>query len=162
MSKYKIKQKFLSISERFNIENEYDERVFSVKGKFFSVGKKFDLFDKQEQPVAAIKQKLLAFRPTYYIEFNDGSKAKIVKTFFPLFHSRFLIEYHQQSLTVLGNFLSHEYQISEQEQVIAEVSKQWFSLSDTYGVDIVDDQLAPLILSVVIIIDAIHHNGSDD
>lgn len=37
-------------------------------------------------------------------------------------------------LKVQGNMLNHEYEIGEGRDKIAEVSKKWFRLRDTYGV----------------------------
>jgi len=39
-------------------------------------------------------------------------------------------------LDVQGNILDHEYSINERRNKIAEVSKKWLSLTDTYGVEI--------------------------
>lgn len=162
MARFKIKEKLFSIADKFFINNEFDELIYMVEGKFFSIGKKFNLLDQQEQNKAHIAQKLLAFRPTFSVTFADGSKAKVMKTFLPIFHSRFLIEYQNRRYTVLGNFLAHEYDITYQGEQIASVSKQWFAFADTYGVDIKYAEDEALILSTVIIIDAVHHGASDD
>ncbi len=51
------------------------------------------------------------------------------------------------------SLFEHEYTISRGGQVVAEVSKQWFSLTDTYGVDIAAGQDDPLILACVLALD---------
>ena len=45
-----------------------------------------------------------------------------------------------------GSLFEHEYTISRAGQVVTVVSKQWFSLTETYGVDIAPGQDDPLIL----------------
>ena len=57
-------------------------------------------------------------------------------------------------LDVQGNILDHEYTISQGRQRIAEVSKKWFRLTDTYGVEIADNQNDILILATVVAMDA--------
>jgi len=42
---------------------------------------------------------------------------------------------------------------------VAVVSKQWFSWSDTYGVEIKDGQDDVLILASAIVVDLACHNG---
>ncbi|TRX53828.1 LURP-one-related/scramblase family protein [Thalassomonas sp. M1454] len=165
MATFKLKQKFLSITEKFEIKNEQDEIVYLVEGKFFSIGKRFTLFDNKENVLAEIKQKLLSFRPQFHILLNDGSHAQIIKTFLPLFSSRFLVTIDQpgagaRELEITGNFLSHEYSFTENGQVLAQVSKEMFSFRDTYGLEVHDESLNEIIVSLLIVIDAIHH-GND-
>jgi uncharacterized protein YxjI len=62
---------------------------------------------------------------------------------------------------VQGNILDHEYSISERRNKIAEVSKAWFSLTDTYGVEIDDGQNDILILATAIAIDMMAHDDDN-
>ncbi|WOH37272.1 LURP-one-related family protein [Thalassotalea fonticola] len=161
MAKFQLKQRFLSLTEKFEIKNEQDEIVYFVDGKFFSIGKTFHLTDALGNELAKIKQKVLSLRPTFYINFTNGQQAKVVKTFLPLFTSRFVIKFGQEEITATGNFLSHEYQFTQVGSLIAEVSKKWFSFSDTYGLNVEHDELNELALCILIVIDAVHH-GSDN
>ncbi|OUS25931.1 hypothetical protein A9Q98_11615 [Thalassotalea sp. 42_200_T64] len=159
---FQLKQKFLSITERFEIKNENDQVVYLVDGKFFSIGKTFHLTSPDGVELAEIKQKLFSFRPTFNITFVDGRSAQLVKTFLPLFKSRFLISYAGRKLEVSGNFLSHEYQFREASSIVAQVSKKWFSFSDTYGLDVEDETLSQISLCILIAIDAIHHGRDNE
>ena len=38
-------------------------------------------------------------------------------------------------LRVQGNILDHEYRIGDGAAQVAEISKRWFRLADTYGVE---------------------------
>ena len=110
---------------------------------------------------------MFSFRPTFYIDIAGQNKATVVKTFLPLFSSRFLIAQKTadgqiRQIVATGNFLSHEYQFTEKQQLIAKVSKQWFSLSDTYGLEVNDNELTELIISALIVIDAVHHGRDND
>ena len=49
-----------------------------------------------------------------------------------------------------GNILDHEYTIDEGRDKIAEVSKKWFRVADTYGVEIEPGQNDILILAVTV------------
>jgi uncharacterized protein YxjI len=64
-------------------------------------------------------------------------------------------------LAVQGNILDHEYAIKEGWNKIAEVSKKWLSLTDTYGVEIDSGQNDILILAVAIAIDMMAHDDDD-
>jgi uncharacterized protein YxjI len=56
-------------------------------------------------------------------------------------------------LALQGNILNHEYTIGEGNSKIAEVSKKWFRIADTYGVMIEPGQNDVLILAVTVAID---------
>ncbi|WP_371378063.1 LURP-one-related/scramblase family protein [Thalassotalea aquiviva] len=172
MARYQLKQRFLSLNECFEISNEQNEVVYTLQGKFFSLGKQFTLTNLVNGHQIKIQQKLLSFRPTFVVsqvDENDpnaviGQQTRIIKTFFPLLKTRFLIQSNGKELQVMGSFFSHEYEFfirhsDHSREVIARVSKQWFSVSDTYGVDIYQSQYTPWILSYVIVIDAIHHEN---
>jgi uncharacterized protein YxjI len=62
-------------------------------------------------------------------------------------------------LEVQGNILDHEYKIGEGRDKIAEVSKKWFRLRDTYGVEIDPGQDDALILAITVCIDEMAHGG---
>jgi len=62
---------------------------------------------------------------------------------------------------VQGNILDHEYTIKQGWNKIAEVSKKWLSLTDTYGVEIDSGQNDILILAVAIAIDMMAHDDDD-
>ena len=61
-------------------------------------------------------------------------------------------------LDVQGNILDHEYSIKQGRKKVAEVSKKWLNLTDTYGVEIASGQNDILILAVVIAIDMMTHD----
>ena len=58
-----------------------------------------------------------------------------------------------------GNILDHEYEIGEGRDKVAEVSKKWFRLRDSYGVAIEPGQDDVLILPVAVFIDEMAHQG---
>ena len=60
-------------------------------------------------------------------------------------------------LEVQGNILDHEYTIGEGRDKVAEVSKKWFRVADTYGVEIEQGQNDVLILAVAVCIDEMAH-----
>jgi len=51
-----------------------------------------------------------------------------------------------------------EYTFSRAGETIAEVSKRWFSFTDTYGVDISEGQDDVLILASTVVIDMVCHS----
>lgn len=60
-------------------------------------------------------------------------------------------------LDIQGNLLDHEYRIEQGRDRVAEVSKKWFRLRDSYGVEIDPGQDDILILAVTVAVDMMAH-----
>ena len=54
-----------------------------------------------------------------------------------------------------GDFTAHEYEMKCGKEVVATVTKKWFSWGDTYLLDVPDDRDALTALGVMIAIDCI-------
>ena len=56
-----------------------------------------------------------------------------------------------------GNLTDHEYTFTRGGRTVATVSKQWFAMADTYGVDIAEGENDVLILASTVVIDLCCH-----
>jgi uncharacterized protein YxjI len=62
-------------------------------------------------------------------------------------------------MSTQGNILQHEYRIERDGTPVATISKRWFRIRDTYGVDIAPGQDDLLVLAVTVCIDAMSQVG---
>ncbi len=142
-----------------------DERgrvVFHVDGKVFRIRDTFVVKDKQGQEVVTIKQKLIAIRETKTIERDGHTLASVRKAFFRLLRDKFVIDVKDgKDLVATGGFFEHEYKIRRGRKVIAKVSKLWFSIRDTYGIEIEPGEDIGLILGIAVIIDEVTHDEDE-
>jgi uncharacterized protein YxjI len=60
-------------------------------------------------------------------------------------------------MDIRGNILDREYVIDVEGTKIAEVSKKWFHIRDTYGVEIEPGQDNALILAIAAALDQMAH-----
>jgi uncharacterized protein YxjI len=58
-----------------------------------------------------------------------------------------------EDMEAKGNVVNHEYKIERGGDKVAEVSKRWFRIRDTYGIEIAPGEDDALILSVTVCID---------
>ena len=54
--------------------------------------------------------------------------------------------------------MDHEYEIERDGEKIAEVSKRWFRIRDTYGIEIAPNEDDVLILAATVCIDEMSHD----
>ena len=155
-----MKQKLFAWGDDFIIKDEDGKEVFFVDGKVFCLGNQLSFQDMSKNELAFIKQKLLALSATYEVYRNQRLFAIIKKDFFSFFKYRFSIDIPgPDDLEAEGNFLGHEYTFTRHGKTVAQVSKKWFSWSDTYGVDINNEEDDILILASTVVIDmACHEN----
>ena len=60
-------------------------------------------------------------------------------------------------LRVQGNIVDHEYTIEDGRATVAEVSKNWFRVADTYGVEVAPGHDPALLLAVTAVLDSMAH-----
>jgi uncharacterized protein YxjI len=157
--KYIVKQKLFSFGDDFAIKDEHGHEAFSVDGKAFTLlREKLAFLDAKKNEVAFIREKLIALTPSFEI-LRDGKVAAVVKKdFINLFRVGFTVDVPgPDDLEATGSLLDHEYTFRRGSKVVAEVSKKWFSFTDTYGVDVAAGEDAVLVLASTVVIDMICH-----
>lgn len=157
--RFVVRQKIWTIGDDFVIKDEFGKKHFIVKGKIFSLGNKLRLYTMDGRELYYIEQKLFRFLPEYNI-YYQGRPIATVKKEFTLFKPKFNISSIMGDYSIDGNFLGMEFSILKSGVPVAQVSKRWFAWSDTYGVDISDDEDYAFILALVIIIDQVLHDNN--
>ena len=156
--RYLMKQKMFSFGDDFRIRDESGRDVYFVDGKVLSIGNKLSFQDMEGNELAFIKQKLLAWSPSYEIYRKGALYATVKKELFTFLRCRFCIDVPgPDDLEAKGNLLEHEYSFQRHGSEVASVSKKWFSMTDSYGVDIADGEDDVLILASTVVIDMACH-----
>lgn len=158
--RYKIRQNLISIGDDFWIENEAGQKVFKVDGKVLRIRKTLVFEDAHGKKLAQIQERLLAIKDTMAVEDANGNQVAVIKKALiaPL-RDRWSVNVKGgPDLDVQGNILDHEYTIMQGRTQVAEVSKKWLSLTDTYGVEVAPGQSDILILCIAIAIDMMAHD----
>lgn len=158
-TRYRMRQSLISFGDNFWIENDRGERTFKVDGKMLRVRDTLYFEDMQGNRLCKIQQKLLAIRDTMTVEADNGeSLATIKKALISPIRDRWTVKIeHGSDLTIKGNVLDFEYEIDDGDRKVAEISKKWFRLADTYGVQIEPSQNDILILAATVAIDMMSH-----
>ena len=153
-TKYRMQEKLFSIGDDFWIENDDGERAFKVDGKALRVRDTFVLEDTSGRELFTIQEKKLRVRDTMEIESDGRTVATVKKALITPLRDRFAIEVEGgEDMEAKGNVVDHEYKIERGGDKAAEVSKRWFRVRDTYGIEVEPDQDDGLILAVAVCID---------
>ena len=162
VSRYQRRQKMVSIGDDFWIENEQGQRVYKVDGKALRVRDTLIFEDAHGQQLCKIREKMLRVKDSMEIEGPDGDRlAMVKKALISPLRDRWTVKIGDgPDLDVQGNILDHEYSIEEgRSNKVAEISKKWFRVRDTYGVEVAPGQKDVIILAVTAAIDTMAHEG---
>ena len=88
------------------------------------------------------------------VERNGDTVATVKKALVTPFRDRFTVQLEAGGeLSAKGNMVDHEFEIERDGEKIAEISKRWFRVRDTYGIEIAPAQDDALILALTVCID---------
>jgi uncharacterized protein YxjI len=134
-TRYTMRERMFSIGDDFWIETGDGERAFRVNGKALRIRDTLVFENRSGEEVFSIQEKKLSVRDRYLIEVDGGGE-----------------------LSAKGNFVDHEYEIKRDGDKVAEVSKRWFRMRDTYGIEVAPGENDALILAVAVCIDRMGHD----
>ena len=152
--RYMMREKMFAIGEDFWIETDSGDRVFKVNGKALRARDTFILESRDGQELFKAQAKKLHIHDTMVIERDGDRVARIQKALVSPIHDRFTIELERGGeLEAKGNILDHEYRIERDGDKIAEVSRKWVRVRETYGIEVVPGEDDALIVALSACID---------
>ena len=153
-TRYTMREKLFSIGDDFWIENDAGEKAFKVDGKAFRIRDTFVLESPSGEELFTIQEKKLSIRDKMKIERGGDTVATVHKALITPLRDRFDIELEEVGeLSAKGNIVDHEYEIERDGNKVAEISKRWFRVRDTYGIEIAPGENDALILAATVCID---------
>ena len=153
VQRYQMREKLLSIGDDFWIEDESGDKVYKVNGKAVQVAP--DVHPGgPERRRAGEDPGTQAQRPGQDADrMRAGRSATVHKAMLGI-RDRYTIDPDNgENLHAHGNFVDHEYEIERDGETIATISKKWFRVRDTYGVEIGVSENQAFILAVTVCVD---------
>ena len=154
-TRYQMREKMVSIGDDFWIENNHGQKVFKIDGKALRVRDTLKFEDAHGRELCKIQEKKVRIKDTMNIESpDDKTLASIKKAIITPVRDRWTVKIgNGPDMEVQGNIVDHEYKIEEGRTKVAEISKKWFRVRDTYGVEVAPGQNDVVILAITVGID---------
>jgi uncharacterized protein YxjI len=157
--RYQVREKLFAIGDDFWVTDERGDQIFLVDGKALRLRQTFELKDRSGTVVATVRKKLVSIHDTMDIERDGTVIATVKKALFSPLHHRSVIDVPGVGeLEAVGNIIDKEFEIRSDGMVLAQISRSWFRIRDTYGVDVAPGQDDALILAIAVCLDRIHHD----
>ena len=147
-----MKQKVFSWKDKFSILDAFGENRYYVEGKAISLGKKLRVYDAAGRELAFVNQQFLSLLPKFSVEM-DGREVAVIRKKFTFLKPVYTIE--GPDWEVQGDFLGHDYTITEKGNPIVSIHKKWMAWGDTFELDVADESREVLAVAVVLAIDAV-------
>lgn len=156
-----MRQRLVSIGDDFRITDQRGDLAYLVDGKALRVRSTLRFLDPNGTELYRLQEKVLRVRDSMSIERPDGSvAARVHNALLTPLRDRWTIDVPGSGqLHAIGNIVNHEYRIERGGATVATVSKRWFRIRDTYGVEIASAEDPPLLLAVTVVIDMMAHPG---
>jgi uncharacterized protein YxjI len=150
-NRYRMVEKLVSIGDDFWIQNDRGQRAFKVDGKALRARNTLIFRDVQGHVLCKIQQRIARVRDSMEIEGPDGRRIAMVhKAMITPVRDRFTVKIGDgPDLEIQGNIVAHEYRIGN----LATVSKKWFRVRDSYGVEVATGQNDLIILAATVCVD---------
>jgi uncharacterized protein YxjI len=153
-TQYQMREKMFAIGDDFWVETNDGDKAFKVNGKALRIRDTLVLEGPTGEELYTIQEKKLRVRDTMEVEQGGKTIATIKKALVSPLRDRYSIEVEDgDDLEAKGNIVDHEYKIERDGNTVAEVSKRWFRVRDTYGIEIAEEQNEALIVALAVCID---------
>jgi uncharacterized protein YxjI len=148
--RFLVRDRLLGFGEDYWIEDEHGRKAFLVDGKAMRLRDTFELKDPQGRVLIDIRQKMLALRDTMVIERDGAPLARIKRKRLSLLRNHYRVSLVDGTeLDVSGKILDREFAIDYDGELLAHISRRWLRLRETYGVDVVREDVDPALLIAV-------------
>lgn len=147
-----MRERLFAVGDDYWIEDTDGRKVFLVDGKALRVRDTFELKDAQGRILVEIKQKLLSLRDTMLIEREGERLATIRRKRLSLLRNHYRVDLVDGTeLDVSGKILDREFAVEYDGELLAQVSRRWLTVRETYGIDVVrEDADAALMIAVAV------------
>ncbi|MEU6735419.1 LURP-one-related/scramblase family protein [Streptomyces physcomitrii] len=148
--KYLVRDRLLGIGEDYWIEDEHGAKVFLVDGKAMRLRDTFELKDTGGNVLIDIHQKMFALRDTMVISRDGEDLATIKRKRLSLLRNHYRVSLADGTeLDVSGKILDREFAVEYDGELLADISRRWLRVRETYGVEVVREDADPALLIAV-------------
>ncbi|MFC7305847.1 LURP-one-related/scramblase family protein [Streptomyces monticola] len=148
--KYLVRDRIFGIGDDYWIEDDQGRKAFFVDGKAMRLRETFELKDPQGNVLIDIRKKVLALRDTMTIERGDEPLATIKRKRLSLLRNHYRVALVDGTeLDISGKILDREFAVEYDGELLAEISRRWLTVRDTYGVNVVREDADPALLIAV-------------
>ena len=160
MKRFYVKERLFAIGAKFDVYDEYDNKIFIAEADKFDIGKNISLYDLNNKKVLYMSQEI-RIGAHKYIAYDEYMReiATIKKEFM-------ISEYYITGTVGIMNMesssiLGRSYEIKKNDMIIGRISKELTFGRDVYSLEVIDEAYTTFFIGLLVMIDMIkfHKNN---
>jgi uncharacterized protein YxjI len=153
--RYKMKEKIFDIGDDYWIETMKGRRAYKVDGKALHLRNTLRLEDPRGQELYQVQSRVISVKDKMVVSNPRGREAAAIKhaLISPLRDRMTANMADGADIDIRGNLLNHEYKMERRGKRVAEVSKRWIALRDTYTIEVAPGEDDALILALTVVVE---------
>jgi len=160
--RYQMQKRILSFRGQYDIRAADGSIAWIARVRILAWRTTIDIMTASGEPAARLRRRVLSFPGTWDLTRTNGPSAEIRRAFRLTRGAMTVTEDSGHVLTAEGDFLKREYTVESTGDVIALVSKRFFSLRDRYGIEFTRDGETPQaddipVIAIALVVDRAHH-----
>ena len=145
-----LKQKIVSIKDKYTVSDENQETQYTIEGSFAKIPKRFVIMNQNEKEIAEITRNVFSLLPKFTVDIV-GHAPITIKKHFRLFNSKYTI--NSDEIEVSGQWWDLDFEVFKSGELIGTVTPKMLSWADTYELSIYDLNYEQIIVALTVAID---------
>ncbi|MFE7755335.1 LURP-one-related/scramblase family protein [Streptomyces sp. NPDC057429] len=152
-----VRERLFAVGDDYWIEDADGRKIFLVDGKALRLRDTFELKGTDGRVLVGIRRKLISLRDTMVVQRDGEELATVRRKRLSLLRNHYRVTLVDGTgLDVSGKILDREFAVDYDGELLAQVSRRWLTVRDTYGIDIVrEDADVPLLVAVAVCVIAL-------
>lgn len=152
MKAFQLKQEMWSLGGHFTISDEFGIPNYQVMGSFLHIPKTYSIKDMEGNLVSQIEKEFFSLLPKFKVHLACGQDF-ILRKDMTLLKPRYHID--NLNMIIQGDLWDMDFNLIQEDKVLAKISQEWLNVSSIYNIEVHEEALSDLVISLVVAIDCV-------
>lgn len=149
MKNYYFKEKFFKITDHYPVLDDNENPAYYVDQDFTFLGYKSSLSDSNKNTILDIDKEIFSLFQKFNVNFTDGRYMR-VESKLSFLTRKVEVDYEGETFNLNGNFIDLNFDIYRGSDLIGEIEKTFFAMTDTYRLTVHDDNYREALLALTL------------
>ncbi|MFR6448346.1 MAG: LURP-one-related/scramblase family protein [Peptoniphilus grossensis] len=149
MKNYYFKEKFFKITDHYAILDEDGNDAYLVDQDFKLIGYSSTISDANRNPILEIDKEIFNLFQKFNVNFTDGRYMR-VESKLSFLTRKVEVDYDGETFNLKGNFIDLNFDIYRGSDLIGEIEKTFFAMTDTYRLTVHDENYREALLALTL------------
>ncbi|MEQ3346943.1 LURP-one-related/scramblase family protein [Peptoniphilus senegalensis] len=149
MKNYYFKEKFFKITDHYAILDEDGNDAYFVDEDFKIIGYSSTISDGNRNPILEIDKEIFSLFQKFNVNFSDGRYMR-VESKLSFLTRKVDVDYDGETFKLNGNFIDLNFDIYRGDDLIGEIEKTFFAMTDTYRLTVHDEKYTEALLGLTL------------